>query len=138
MIRSVLAPAVLNSTGLTMIYGDEGWNNLFADEQLGEAVYLLGPSRFKITNMINLQENYRVQLLFLQKTQLDYTPLQQDTATLAPRLKLRDFVAYCRDADTIAKFDLVECQEVWNVFDCNASGWLLICDIIPTPTEPAC
>lgn len=138
MIRAIIAEAVLNSTALVMKYGDKGWQNLFGDELETTAVYLNGPTVFKIPNTLNMAEKYTVTMLFLQKSELDFSPEQQDVATEVPRQLLRAFVQYCRAHQGIQLFEMVEAIEVWNILDSNASGWALICNITPEPTEAVC
>lgn len=138
MMRQLLATAVFNSTGVTMSHGDEGWNNLLADRLTTRGVYLIDPISFSISNLTQMQERYPVKILFLQKTQLDYSPAQQAAATDLARIDCRAFIAYVRDAEEFQNITNINSVETWNLFDANVSGWLLTCDIDPVPTESPC
>lgn len=138
MIRQLLATAVFNSTGFEMKHGDEGWNNLRADEGTSRAVYMLDPIKFNITDLTFMQETYPVIMLFMQKSQLDMTPEQLDSITSLPRQDLRAFVAYCRDCEEIQQISDVSAVEFWHVYDSDYSGWMLYFNCKPEMIEPAC
>ena len=139
LIRTIIAQAVLNSTDLTMKHGDAAWQNMFADDTTGTAVFLHDPLKLRFDNLVFLQESYPVVISFLQKSELGYSPEDHDGNTDYPRTLMRSFVAWCRDnKDLIADFKVTEAVELWNLFDANLDGWMLYCTIKPANAGPAC
>ena len=137
MIRQLITDLVLEATGLEMIHGDEGYNNLSADEAGDEVVYLIDPVKFNLVDLTFLREQYPVIMLFLKKSKLDDTPAQLDSLTQIPRLKVRSFIATCRDSGRV-DISNVNAVEVLHLFDADYSGWMFYASITPKNAGSPC
>lgn len=124
MIISIIEQ-IATDMGLPFYHGSSDFQNLIADEQILPALYLDQP----ITNNYNLSESgyvsatYPVKLMFLYKSELDWTPSQHDVNCMQPAdIKIREFINRCQSNSSIDLISDISGYEFINLFDCNVSG----------------
>lgn len=124
MIISIIK-SIASDMGIAFYFGRDDFQNLIADEQTLPAIYLDQP----ITNDYNLNQSgymsatYPVKLLFLYKSELDYTPTQHDTNCIQPaEAKIREFINRAELVASIDSLTSIKSYEFINLFDCNVSG----------------
>jgi len=139
MIKQLIGTLVAGSSGLPYDFGDKGWQNLQADEQASEFVWLLDPVQFNFVDTTFMQESYPVVIMFLKKTKLDATPQQLDAATDAMRMHVRSFVNYAVSQKQLVKaITDLRSIEIHHALDADYSGWMLYATIQPYATESTC
>lgn len=124
MIISIIE-SIASDMGIEFYFGRDDFQNLIADEQTLPAIYLDQP----ITNDYNLNQSgymsatYPIKLLFLYKSELDYTPTQHDTNCIQPaESKIREFINRIQLNDSVDSVSNLKAYEFINLFDCNVSG----------------
>jgi len=124
MIISIIE-SIANDMSLGFYHGRTDFQNLIADEQGYPALYLDQP----ITTNYNLsQSGYTsatspVSILFLYKSELDWTPQQHDINCIQPaEAKLREFINRCEANPAIDSVSAITATEFINLFDANTSG----------------
>lgn len=139
MIRDLLEPIVLLSTGVNMTHGEQSFMNLTADERVTDIVHLVDPIKMKIKDTTFMQENYPLIFLFLRKTQLDDNPEELKINTEPMRVKVRSFLAALRDSkQAIKSVTNIEALEVYHLTDADFSGWMLYVNIEPMYNTGVC
>jgi len=140
MIISIVEQ-IATEMGLPFYHGNTQFQNLIADEQSLPAVYLDQP----ITNNYNLSESgyvsatYPIKLIFLYKSELDWTTTQHDTNCIQPaEIEIREFISRCQLNDSIDSIDSMTAYEFINIFDCNVSGKGLDITIQLNNTDSTC
>lgn len=134
--------AALNLTPAlpALSHGSRSWSNYIADDKLHKFVHLDSP----IADNIDLLQsgaiirNYPVVLLFLWKSEIDWTPQQHDVKCIQPaRLAVNKFLSLCQtitDSTGEKLFDEVKDakeMEIINIFDANFSGIMLSVTLKP-------
>ena len=117
----------VNSQSFNYSFGENFWNNLHADEATFPIVYLEEriENDFLVENSGVIQEVYPLKLLFLFKTEMDFTPEQHDVQIQKARDGARQFINYIGNDTNVQSLKSVKGYEIKNVFDANASGVIL-------------
>lgn len=138
-IRQLIKQILLSATGVTLKHGVASWNNLAADEVGAEAVFLVDPLKFNITDTTFMRENYPIVMLFLRKTELDASPAELEVVTEYTRQLARAFITECRDSTQLVKsITNINAVEVLHLFDAGLSGHMLSFNLEPLNNGPAC
>ena len=116
---------IVTDMGLPFYHGTTQFQNLIADEQTLPAIYLDQP----ITANYNLSQSgytsatYPINVLFLFKSELDWTPEQHDTNCIQlAEAKIREFINRCEANPAFDLITNISSTEFINLFDCNVSG----------------
>ena len=124
MIISIVNEIVTDMS-LPFYHGTTQFQNLIADEQTLPAIYLDQP----ITANYNLSQSgytsatYPINVLFLFKSELDWTPEQHDTNCIQlAETKIREFINRCEANPAFDSVSNISSTEFINLFDCNVSG----------------
>jgi hypothetical protein len=124
MIISIVNEIVTDMS-LPFYHGSAQFQNLIADEQTLPAIYLDQP----ITANYNLSQSgytsatYPINVLFLFKSELDWTPEQHDTNCIQlAEAKIREFINRCEANPAFDLITNISSTEFINLFDCNVSG----------------
>jgi len=140
MIISIVNEIVTDMS-LPFYHGTTQFQNLIADEQTLPAIYLDQP----ITANYNLSQSgytsatYPINVLFLFKSELDWTPEQHDTNCIQlAELKIREFINRCELHSGIDLITNISSTEFINLFDCNVSGKTLSITIQLNNTYSTC
>jgi len=103
-IRNIVAQMNANGDTFSFEMGKKGYLNLLADEQQFPAVLLNFDSTLGLDPKESgfIGEDGDIVLLFLYKSELEWTPTQQDENCISPSLEaVRQFISLCQDADDI-------------------------------------
>jgi len=132
---------IATDMSLPFYHGTAQFQNLIADEQTLPAIYLDQP----ITANYNLSQSgytsatYPINVLFLFKSELDWTPEQHDTNCIQlAELKIREFINRCELHSGIDLITSISSTEFINLFDCNVSGKTLSITIQLNNTYSTC
>jgi hypothetical protein len=134
------------------IYGKKGFQNLMADEALALTennclIFLDEPisSEDNFTQGGAVQTKYKINMMFAQKSQFDWTFEQHDDVVSQMRSASRDFIlrllASINPDDgshNIKSVANVNRTNVQNIFDVNLSGVLCSFNIIPFNDDAIC
>ncbi len=134
--------ALISTHNYTYGYGDKGWQNLEADEVTPKGVvYLHTPIKNRL--IINpggaKDRSYDLIMMFLFKSQLDWTPEQHDGSIQLARNGVMNFINLL-DADSriIKELSNIVETETENEFDVNATGIILTFTIQPKNFDSFC
>lgn len=114
---------------------ESAFANLFGDENTKHVLYIDSPITSTIdSNSIYQQQTFDVRIMFLIKSELDWTWEDHETNCLIYTNEYcKDFVQKCQTIDPnltgIQKIENVRTLEVINLFDRNCSGHYLTCRI---------
>lgn len=125
----------------TFIHGNEGWQNLLADEVMNDIIFLDEPVSSNDTYAQGglLTEAYALSLLFLTKSELDYTPEQhKPLIARMRRLRLAFIQALSRSGLLLNKNYQLKTIDVVNVLNVNMTGCLVSITITPIDPQPRC
>jgi hypothetical protein len=134
----------------TFGYGERDWQNLIADKDNFPVVYLDEPpilgivSEDTILDGGAIDSTYRLSMVFLQQTQLDFTPEQHDMVIADMRALARQFIIRLYDSTdalgrrSLKKITGIRRTNIKNVFDLNASGCVLELSITPLGGDSLC
>lgn len=139
-ISATLAPEV------TFGYGEREWQNLLADKDNFPVVYLDEPvfSEDKILAGGVIDVNYRISMVFLDQTALDWTPEQHDEVISRMRTLARQFVIKLSESKDIYERRIMKSvtgirrTNIKNIFDLNASGCVLEFTFTPLGGDSIC
>jgi hypothetical protein len=111
-------------------YGKKGYLNLSQDEALFPGVLYDTQSPFELnpTQSGYIGEIYKPKLLFIFKSQGDWTPEQHDVNCITPAIAAaREFITRCQNAtDLFDSIDVIgDGQQFINAFDVNGSGVII-------------
>lgn len=82
---------------------------------------------------------FPVKILFLFKSELDWTPTQHDARCIVPARKLiNQFIERCSQSDNIDSIENLSELEVYDLFDANTSGIILSVTIKPKNESSIC
>lgn len=137
LIKSIVA--LITGTP-SFYYGIKGWQNLEADDGVFPAIYLDEPikSYDDIKQSGYIEESYPLKLLFIDKSELDWSPRQHQVIITAMRALRREFLNKLQQSDTIRHVADSQTTDVMNLFDVNVSGVLLEVTIFLYNTESSC
>jgi hypothetical protein len=141
LISDKVALMSANNESYSFLHSDKDWQNLNADEELLPAVYMDMPIRYRTSTSVTgyKEKTYILMLLFLFKSELDYTPEQQEEAmTKAENAQTEFEILLDNDPDNISKWTAGECYQVLNLFDCNMSGVVMPLEISIRNTDSVC
>ena len=142
--------ALISTHNYTYGYGDKGWQNLEADEEEflesdevtpKGVVYLHTPIKNRL--IINpggaKDRSYDLIMMFLFKSQLDWTPEQYEEVIQFARSGVMNFINLL-DADSriIKELSNIVETETENEFDVNATGIILTFTIQPKNFDSFC
>lgn len=124
-------------------HGLKSWQNLVADDQVFDtapAVYLDEPiiSYDDIKQSGYIEEGYPLKLLFIDKSEPDWTPAEHQVLIAKMRTLRRQFLNKLQQSDTIRHVADSQTTDVVNLFDANVSGVLLEVTIYLYNTESSC
>jgi len=123
-------------------HGDRYFQNLVSDEIIGEVVFLDEnlSSDDTLTKGGYLEESYPVVLLFLQKSELDWTPDQHQVAIQRQREQRRKFLNRLQNRVNVdvRRIESIRTDNVTNLFDVNLTGVMLSLRIVPLNDYGAC
>ena len=111
--------------GLPFYHGNAQFQNLIADEQTYPAIYLDQPitNTYKLGQSGYMAASYPIKLIFLFKSELDWTTTQHDVNCIQPaETKIRDFVNRLEANGSIDLIEGLSAYEFINLFDANVSG----------------
>lgn len=115
--------------GFQMEYGDQGWQNLQADDSGEILVYLDGPVTWRYTDITFLTEEYSPRMFFMKKSELDLTPEEHSTIVETCRTMVRQFITVLSGMGFPATE--INALEFWNAYDANYDGILLTFKVKP-------
>jgi hypothetical protein len=139
-VESVIQQIIIQGQAYNFAHGEKDWQNIFADEQSYPVVYLDEPisNDFDVVSSGAIEEYYPIKLMFLYKTELEFTPTQHDNEIQKARLGARKFITLCNQSEDVRTIKNAKGIEVINVFDANTSGIVLSLDISFYNQEPIC
>lgn len=124
-------------------HGLKSWQNLVADDEsfdTAPAVYLDEPimSYDDIKQSGYIEEGYPLKLLFIDKSEPDWTPAEHQVVIAKMRTLRRQFLNKLQQSDTIRHVADSQTTDVVNLFDTNVSGVFLEVTIYLYNTESSC
>jgi hypothetical protein len=139
-VESVVQQITIQGQAYNFAHGEKDWQNIFADEQSYPVVYLDEPisNDFDVVSSGAIEEYYPIKLMFLYKTELEFTPTQHDNEIQKARLGARKFITLCNQSEDVRTIKNAKGIEVINVFNANTSGIVLSLDISFYNQEPIC
>lgn len=140
MIISIVEQ-IATDMGLPFYHGSTQFQNLIADEQTLPALYLDQPiiNDYNLSSSGYISATYPIKLMFLYKSELDYTTTQHDTNCIQPaEAKIREFISRCQENTSIDLITNINGFEFINIFDCNTSGKGLNITIQLNNTDSVC
>ena len=139
-VESVVQQITIQGQAYNFAHGEKDWQNIFADEQSYPVVYLDEPisNDFDVVSSGAIEEYYPIKLMFLYKTELEFTPTQHDNEIQKARLGARKFITLCNQSEDVRTIKNAKGIEVINVFDANTSGIVLSLDISFYNQDPIC
>lgn len=152
-IVTVIESIVLNDLGVVgdnaFIHGLKGWQNIESDEAdfpNKNVVYLDEPitseDTFHQGGMV--ESRYRLSMLFLEKSQLDYSPDQQQLIIDRMRALRREFILHLKakkdssGTHIFREISDVVTTDVHNVFDVTATGVMVTFRALPLNGDSVC
>lgn len=127
------------SASPSFIQGWESRTNLDTDEITKEVVLLIWPvvSNDKIVG-ISLQENYSILMLFLQKSEADFTPDQHLPLVNRQRIQRNKFINKLVKDQRIESVTNIKTTDDYNIRDVNLTGCALSFNVVPIPSKLLC
>jgi len=124
MIISIIEQ-IASDMSMEFYFGREDFQNLIADEQTLPAIYLDQPitAKYNLSQSGYMSATYPVKIMFLYKSELDYTPTEHDTNCIQPaELKIREFINRLQSSTSVDSIANIDSYEFINLFDVNVSG----------------
>ena len=132
--------STLGSPAPAFHVGAKGWQNLIADSAVLPAIFLdepiLSDDSLKISKVI--EEKYKLVLLFLNKTEPDFTPTQHGVICQAMRDLRADFIHKLEANSSVKEVSGLTTKNVMNLFDCNLSGVMITVNLILYDNSSVC
>jgi hypothetical protein len=128
------------STYPTFIHGEKSWQNLAADEVENVIVFLDEPitSNDLLTQGGYIEEEFPLSMLFVNKTEMEYTPAQHRVIIDSMRELSKRFLLRLQ-ANSGVRFVKTSIRiDVVNIFDVNLSGVILKVVVVPFNQDGAC
>jgi len=126
---SIIQAIIAAMTGSpTFIYGDAGWNNFKGDNTASFPVVFLNEPLMSNDTLHQggyYEEEYPLQMLFLKKSKLSWTPEEHHVVIDAMRTLRREFVNRLQDNAAVNTLTGFSTTDVINVMDLNLSGVLI-------------
>lgn len=124
----------------TFVHGEKEFQNFIADEIEGTLVFLDAPitSNDRPTKGGYIEESYPISMLFLAKSELDYTPEQHQVIIQQMRALRRRFINRLQANANVREVNGISTIDVVNIFDVNLSGVIYRLNVIPFNTDTAC
>ena len=124
-------------------HGLKSWQNLIADDEsfdTAPAVYLEEPiiSYDDIKQSGYIEESYPLKLIFIDKSEPDWTPAEHQVLIAKMRTLRRQFLNKLQQQDSIRHVADSKTTDFMNLFDANVSGVLLEVTIYLYNTESSC
>jgi hypothetical protein len=128
------------STYPTFVHGEKSWQNLQADEIQNVVVFLDEPitSNDVLTQGGYIEEEYPLSMLFVNKTELDFTPDQHRVIIDAMRELSKRFILRLQANSNVRSVKNSIRVDVTNIFDVNLSGVILKIVVVPYNSDGAC
>lgn len=127
------------SNAPTFLHGWKGWNNLSADEIENTLIIVVEPIQSNSTLRGNVMKDaYPLLMLFLEKSELDWSPDQHLIVIDRMRRLCAKFVYACKQSDVFSDVGDPTISDEYNVFDCGLSGVGLQIKITPQIPTPVC
>lgn len=124
----------------TFIHGSDAWLNLKADEIQNDIVFLDEPiisiDAYRQSGL--LEESYNLSMMFLTKSEFDFTPEQQKPLIARMRrLRLAFLNKLSKTSLRNTSFN-VRTIDVVNVLNVNLTGVIVMLTITPIDPQPQC
>jgi len=124
-------------------HGVKSYQDLEADDEsfdTAPAVYLDEPiiSYDDIKQSGYIEESYPLKLLFIDKSEPDWTPVEHQVVIAKMRTLRREFLNKLQQQDSVRHVADSKTTDVINLFDANISGVMLEVTIYLYNTESSC
>ena len=141
-VRNIVSQMTANGDTFSFECGKQGYLNLLADEMAFPAVLFDFNSTlgFDPKESGFIGENGNIVLYFLYKSELEWTPTEQNDNCIVPTVAaIRQFISLCQDSDDIDEI-IVNNDGVlhFNLLDECASGIQLTFKIIKNVNKSVC
>lgn len=143
IVSDIVGSMDANGDTFKFAHGEADFNNLQADEEQFPAVYLDEPLTFTlpIPKSGYIGEIYILRLLFLYKSQLDWTPEQHNVNAIVPATQAaRQFISMLQKSIFIDEVfnDPASAVAFINLFDVNVSGITLTIKVKKNVVKSVC
>jgi hypothetical protein len=147
LIRGIIEELPVEEDGSVypiFLHGEKEIQNAISDEIDLEAkeaaVYLDEPIRSNdnITKGGYIEETYPIEMLFVKKSQLDWTPEQHQVVILEMRDLRRRFLNRLASNSNVRSVSGVTTIDIKNIFNVNLSGVILRLTVVPFNSNSAC
>lgn len=138
---SLIKNIINQLTGEPSFYhGIRGWQNIEAEDGMFPAVYLDEPitSYDDIKQSGYIEESYPLKMLFIGKSEPDWTPAQHQIVIADMRSLRKEFLNKLQQNDSIRHISDTKTTDVMNLFDSNVSGVFLEVTIYIYNQESIC
>jgi hypothetical protein len=124
----------------TFIHGEKSYQNLIADEIQNVMVFLDEPitSNDTLTKGGYIEESYPLSMLFVNKTELDFTPDEHRVIIDAMRDLSKRFILRLQANSNIRTVNSSTRIDITNIFNVNLSGVILRINVVPFNSDAAC
>lgn len=140
LIESIIA-SIEVSPSFTTYYELKSFQNL-EDDTTFPIVYIDPIEWTPILTGVTIQREYKLNLFFADKSDLDYTYSQHKTIIESIEPSVIEFLLRLRDVNTdnwvVYKVNNASIKEAINVFDLNVTGLLLSCTVVCAKKESIC
>jgi hypothetical protein len=128
------------STYPTFLHGQKSYQNLISDEIQNVMVFLDEPitANYDLKQSGYIEEGYSLSMLFVNKTELDFTPAQHRVIIDAMRVLVKRFLLRLQANSNIRFVRNAEGIDITNIFDVNLSGVILRVTVVPFNSDGAC
>jgi hypothetical protein len=128
-----------DSIAPTYLHGWKGWNNLIADELQGTVVILIDPVVSNSTLVGSLsKDKYPLLILFLEKSDLEWTPDQHLVVIDRMRRLCTKFMYAAKQSDLFSEVIDFIISDEYCIMNVGMSGVGLQVKITPTLGPPVC
>lgn len=143
LIGNIVAQLIVEdsspSVAPTYIHGSKGWTNLAVDEITNTVVLLIEPVQSNnILEGALMIETYPVLMVFLEKSELDWTPDQQLVVIDRMRRLCNKFIYKATQSAELRYVRDIIISDEYNLKDAGLSGVGLQIKLTPLLTVPIC
>lgn len=128
-----------DSIAPTYLHGWKGWNNIAVDELQNTLVILVDPVVSNSTlNGSVLKDKYSLLILFVEKSELEWTPEQHMPVIDRMRRLCARFIYSARQSDSFSEVSDFIITDEYNIMNVCLTGVGLQVKITPTLGPPVC
>jgi hypothetical protein len=140
IVGTMIVPDTSPQSAPLFVFGWKGWQNLEVDEIQTDVVILDTPlSSDDATGQGSFtEEGYNISIALFRKSELDYTPTQQEEIVDVMRTQKEKLIYKLRTDQRIRRIETLRTQDVYNAFNVNLTGVLVTFKLTPLPTRPKC